>query len=455
MRDLAPCSLVLLLGACVPPSTEDPDTPGSPHATGGWEATRVAGADPEGGFPTVLGLDLLEGGPDVFAVYVVRHPEDAVSSVVQDVRASRWSCPDPGCGRPAPIAELEVGAPTRVDAPLPSLAVAPGPSGPVAHVVRREKVTRDCDGDGVTYDDVDPGRAELRNLDLVEWTWDPDADTLTSRVIDANPPGTCHDRALSMTRHADGAVWTCFTYRGDGPDAVWCAVRRDDAEAWDTSLRLDNEGANEDHASYALREGRPFLGTHRRHDLDWHAIQLRDVFSDTPPVTQVGETRVVNHPSVAVAYDGRVHVVWTDGVDHNTSVRYATCSGALGCRQGSAWRGTGAESDIFHAPNLEHAMIAVDGEKQFVAFGQGAEEGGARVMVMERCGEGPWSEPEGVREPDAPTEQQLVYPGRPALALDRVHNVLHVAMVEIDADIEIATDGDAWWMHRTYEDCPR
>jgi hypothetical protein len=77
----------------------------------------------------------------------------------------------------------------------------------------------------------------------------------------------------------------------------------------------------------------------------------------------------------------------------------------------------------------------------------------SRVMLMERCGTGTWTAPEFIRTPDGgetSNEDQLVSLSRPAIALNREENIVHVVFVEANPD-----DGtsELWWYRRAYTPC--
>jgi hypothetical protein len=351
----------------------------------------------------------------------------------------RWHrCDPPACAAPALLSAVGVGQPGSIEESLhASLSVdathaAPG-EVPLL-VALRQDADEDCDGDGV----LDP--AGETALDVVAYRWS------TADGLGAEPSivaSGCDDRGLQRTERVGSEWLSCFTTRRDTGDLLSCAGAASPQQGW--TAPVDLAGAPEDHPSLAVHGGERVIAGSLR-PAGQANDQIRIHFPDRVPEGAVDlptDGDGPAYPDLWVWADGALNVVYE--ADERDAVRLASCPAGSDCADPSQWL---TEEVLTSATgNVAHPQVAVDGALELLVFQQDVDPTAGetwRVYATARCGDGPWWPAEVVRTPAA-DEDQSVAVGHPHLALDRVHGLAHLVLVE---------GGSAWWARRPYVGCP-
>src|SRR5262245_51551507 len=171
-----------------------------PGSDVGWSCVVAGGGDTRDAFPIAAAVEVDEVDNRVF---VVGDLFDKRATVEDGALALAYACGDgDGCAHPTRIAGPDpIGEPLKGGhALLPAVAVD---SDGDLRVTLRQKVERDCDGDGTTAEQGDPDDQDA--IDLRTFAWDPEDGVVGVADLAVND-GTCVDRGVNALRtDADGA----------------------------------------------------------------------------------------------------------------------------------------------------------------------------------------------------------------------------------------------------------
>lgn len=422
-----------------------------------------------------VGVAIRQWGPtdEVFFAVESRVPEPDGDHTLA---VQHWTCGDSSCTT-ATINGLEdpIGDALRLGQYwFPSMAIQrldpQGESGErprQLHIVARDRIRANCVGNGAYESFTNAFDNNVRFLDLREFRWDTSAGAQP-----ANPSGQvrmgdfdeiCEDAQLSWTKvfSGTGEVHTSYTWN-ENPDNIAQPTGVPDVEVARSAPPAQGNGWDRLIASrWYWYNGDPVVQQNPSFDFyDDDARAVAYDVTDGARVQFVDDATPWNHdvefPGIAgtginarpsIAYhvaSGRYHLVGSP--ENSQDVLYTTCQEGLGvdCLDGADWS----------VPTIigqgDHASVEVDGDKVFVVYENAA------VYVLSQCvGDASWN----VQVPRAPVGGRLqsLYSGRPTFAINKQANVLHVAFTERPQTIpnEVNPDeGDAWWVRRTYNDCP-
>lgn len=393
------------------------------------------------------------------------------SSVQSNTCARAYECSNgDACANPTVPAGWMFGTPNLWDQQtLPSMGIRrDSGSDPVTvHVVRREKVEQDCNGDGVLYADPSAGAQEQLALDLTDYVWDPDNGETQSGTVEKSLSPTCVSSGTSFTRYLDGQVWACFVQKpnpNNTDDWVECDSRSKIAVpvgSWTAngSKVLDNGNSSDDHPWFDFIDGPSRVLAHRRLNQvgPWEVLVR---FPDDPadPTVSFPATLAtkVDYPSIE-AGPGLARMVWSNGEGAGSSIEFSKCDPVDDCKTAAGWD---PANTFFSGDSMAHPQRLKDGDREILLFQ--AEVGGpagdrSRVFVAQRCiGSGlGWEGPDLVRTPTDTTYYQHIAFARPNLALNRDEQLVHITFVETNTnDANTMTDGTVFWYHAPYTPCP-
>jgi hypothetical protein len=238
----------------------------------------------------------------------------------------------------------------------------------------------------------------------------------------------------ALRTDTDGAR-ACWTEKAPGThDRVVCADEDLDGNWAPAAGPTTDAGGDADHPSLALLGGRRFVALHQAYGaLD--AARVHAVDDGDPGHEPIAELATVRAEQPALAADGDgLRVVWQEGAGTDAAIRTASCPD--GCADPEDWTAPAVVADRSTglAESAELPQVAIDGDRQWVAWTADTDPGpavAARVIAATRCGDDRWTLAE-VQPPDRPTSDQSLEFGRPALALNRAARTAHLAFAEFD-----------------------
>jgi hypothetical protein len=285
-------------------------------------------------------------------------------------------------------------------------------------------------------------------LDVVSRVWDTDIGYQAAGLVRADPSDiACEDSTRSFARFDNDKNFNVAYDWAETPDVSSgpSFVEPDIFIAEYTTHTMVDRYFNEDGLRYAPTFD--FYNDDNNNEVRtvaFHDTQ-KDTTVDFPDFSGVVDvsfdrTHVNNiwHPSIEVE-DDQIHLVNGDG----DLLDYRTCtkSSNSDCLDTADW-------DHEELPNdADEAAIVADGERLFIVF---SEDG--VVKTATKCvGATSWT----FNTPRPPgTKAQMLYSGKPYAVVNKHDNVLHIAFVENSSGLQNEGDGEAWWLRRSYTDCP-
>jgi hypothetical protein len=434
-----------------------------------WTGIRIQEGDDD---LVPVGVAIRQWGPtkDVFFAIESRVP---VLNGDHTAAVHHWSCSNASCTGATPVGQAHpIGDAVRLGQYwFPSMAVQRLDVLNLPrklHIVARDRIRVNCVGTEAYAAKNNPLDDNIRFLDLREFTWDTQVGTLqitpASQLRLGDMDEVCEDAGTSWTKvfPGTGHVYTSYSWN-ETPYAHPAGVVPPDVEVAD---RPDNGGfwSNDVVPRWYWHAGDPTV--HANPSFDFYDAEARAVAYDTthgarvqfvddatpwahdvlfPGISDSTGQTIDADPSIAYhAAAGRYHLVGAPS--GKEQVLYTTCQEAPGvdCLETAHWTvPTQIASGV-------RASVEFDGNRVFVIY-----EGAAAVTLLTKCvTDAAWT----TQTPRVPPSGYLqsLYSGRPSMVVNKLDNVLHVAFTErVDNQPLINPDqGDAWWLRRTYSDCP-
>jgi len=413
----------------------------------------------------VVGAAIRQWGPtdEVFMVFEVRDTNTLVNE--HHVHIGEWECNNTSCSSASFVnssaSPMDLLNDLRHDQYAhPAMAIKrEGPSeGRDLIVTMRGRADDECDGSG-PYATGGATETVTKYLDVVGRWWSTNPVGLGSGTVRMDAlDSVCENAQYSFTRYDRNTYDAHAAYDWEetpdvvsGPTYVPADVfvaDYPDGGPW--SHEAIWRGATEPNLHYAptfdfYDDG---AGNARRvvayHDVTASSVEVAHPDEPDPWNSDAAFSTAVGqwNPSIKVQGD-RVDVVTATG----SNINYNTCSTtfSVDCRNDADW------TEEIIATNATEASVVSDGDRLFIV--SSSNTNGSEVKVRTKCvGDPSWS----VEAPrSVPTgESQMLYSGRPYVALNKKDNVLHVVFIENENGLPNEDTGDAFWFRRSYADCP-
>lgn len=434
-----------------------------------WDCNLVFDGDTS---DVAVGAVIRAWGPEdeVFVAYERRFPTQTDDP--HELYVNKYRCSGSDCSSPTlVVSESMVGQEVLFDqgvVPTMNVYEPSSSSSRYLNFVVRDRADRlapNCGSATVDYVDASPNDTQATNLDLRHWYWTPnlqaawDLAVSTSSCIDRNAP---YARTV-QSGSADGYIRACWRV-ANSPDQIECGTQTGPNGAYTVST-LSNAppggggAVRQEHVALDLDSG-DRIAVHRSREQNHWRIRVRFVDDATDPDVVLFEgtstdiTEGPDYPDFHISGNGKYFVAWHEKLNSaDDKIWTGRCNpNTSDCTDEANWD----VDEAFAEDGLRHVHVTTDGNRLFMVYMEDDGSGAWRVRYRTKCwSDASWSASETPHEPANSGWDQSLFLGRMATAADRGDNVFHAAFVDMDNVFNgFNGDGDAYWVSRTYTDCP-